>query len=335
MSHVLTLKQMITGYWTSQAIYVAAKLELADKLAGGAKSAAELATETQTNAGALFRLLRALASVGVFTQQADGKFANSPLSTPLRKSVEDSQWAMAVMMGEEHFAAWGQLLYSIQTGQGSFRKVYGEGVFDFLSKHPGPAQVFDAAMTSIHGKETALVLDAYDFGQFPVLCDVGGGNGNTLAATLQRHPQIRGILFDLPHVVQRAQPNVEQQLGTQVANRCQFVGGDFFRQINVQADAIMMRHIIHDWDDEKCVTILKTCRAALAPGGKVLVVESVVPPGNEPGFVKWLDLTMLVIPEGKERTADEYRDLFAAAGLRLNRIVRTAGELDVLEAVPA
>lgn len=329
------LGQLITGYWLSQAIYVAAKLEIADLLAQGPRTAADLAKATSTHERSLYRMLRALASVGVFSELAPRTFAINDVADPLRRDAPGSQWAMAVMMGEEHFAAWGQLLYSIQTGQGSFRKVYGEGVFDFLSKHPGPAQVFDAAMTSIHGKETALVLDAYDFGQFPVLCDVGGGNGNTLAATLQRHPQIRGILFDLPHVVQRAQPNVEQQLGTQVANRCQFVGGDFFRQINVQADAIMMRHIIHDWDDEKCVTILKTCRAALAPGGKVLVVESVVPPGNEPGFVKWLDLTMLVIPEGKERTADEYRDLFAAAGLRLNRIVRTAGELDVLEAVPA
>lgn len=329
MNNVLALKQMITGYWLSQAIYVAAKLELADKLGDGAKSADELARETNANSGALFRLLRALASVGVFTQQTDGRFANSPLSTPFMKSAEDSQWAMAVMMGEEHFAAWGELLYSIQTGQGSFRKVFGEGVFDFLSKHPEQAKVFDAAMTSIHGKETALVLDAYDFGQFPVLCDVGGGNGNTLAATLARHPNIRGILFDLPHVVDRARPNVQQQGG---ADRCEFVGGDFFRLINVQANAIMMRHIIHDWDDEKCITILKNCRAALKPGGKVLVVESVVPPGNEPGFVKWLDLTMLVIPEGKERTAEEYRALFAAAGLQLNRIVRTASELDVLEA---
>lgn len=332
MNNILALKQMITGYWTSQAIYVAAKLELADKLAGGAKSADDLASETQTNAGALFRLLRALSSVGVFTQQVDGKFANSPLSTPLQKSAEDSQWAMAVMMGEEHFAAWGELLYSIQTGQGSFRKVFGEGVFDFLGKHPEQAKVFDAAMTSIHGKETVLVLDAYDFSQFKTLCDVGGGNGKTLATTLERHPNLQGVLFDLPHVVERARPNL-QHAG--VADRCQFRGGDFFQQVDVQADAIMMRHIIHDWDDAKCITILKNCRAALNPGGKLLVIESVVPAGNEPGFVKWLDLTMLVIPEGKERTADEYRDLFAAAGLNLKQIVKTAGELDVLEAVPA
>ena len=329
---VLALKQMITGYWTSQAIYVAAKLELADKLTGGPKSAAELAQETSTNEGALLRMLRALSSVGVFTQQTDGKFALSPLAIPLRKDVDDSQWAMAVMMGEEHFFAWGELLYSIRTGQGSFRKVYGEGVFDYLGKHPEQAQVFDAAMTSIHGKETALMADAYDFGQFGTLCDVGGGNGSTLATILQRNPQLNGVLFDLPHVVVRAQPNLAT---AGVLDRCQLVGGSFFEKFDVPADAIMMRHIIHDWDDAKCITILKNCRTALGPQGKVLVVESVVPPGNEPGFVKWLDLTMLVIPEGKERTEAEYRDLFAAAGLKLQRVVHTAGELDILEAAPA
>lgn len=330
-SPVLALKQMITGYWTSQAIYVAAKLELADKLASGPKTAADLATATQTNAGALFRLLRALASIGVFTQLEGGQFANSPLSAPLQKQTEDSQWAMAVMMGEEHYAAWGELLYSVQTGQGSFRKVFGEGVFDFLGKHPEQAKVFDAAMTSIHGRETALMVDAYDFAPFKTLCDVGGGNGRTIATVLQRHPLLQGTLFDLPHVVERAKPILN---AAGVGDRCQFVGGNFFEQIDVHADAILMRHIIHDWDDAKCVTILKNCRAALNPGGKVLVVESVVPTGNEPGFVKWLDLTMLTIPEGKERTADEYRELFAAAGLQLTRMVRTAGELDVLEAVP-
>jgi hypothetical protein len=329
---VLALKQMITGYWTSQAIYVAAKLELADKLSAGPKTAAELAAATNTNEGALYRVLRALASIGVLGQSSDGKFANSPLSEPLRKGIDDSQWAMAVMMGEEHYDAWGKLLYSVQTGQGSFRHLFGEGVFEHLSKHPQQAAVFDAAMSSIHGKETALMADAYDFGQFQTICDVGGGNGSTLSTILQRNPKLQGVLFDLAHVVERARPKVAE---AGVADRCQFVSGDFFQQVNVTANAIMMRHIIHDWDDARCITILKNCRDAVGPKGKVLVVESIVPSGNEPGFVKWLDLTMLVIPEGKERTEAEYRELFAAAGLKLERVVHTAGELDILEAVPA
>jgi SAM-dependent methyltransferase len=329
MNNVLVLKQMITGYWTAQAIYVAAKLELADKLASGPQTANQLSAATNTNTDALFRMLRALASVGVFKQESDGRFALSPLAVPLQKKAEDSQWAMAVMMGEEHYAAWGELLYSVQTGKGSFRKVYGEGVFDFLAKRPEQAKVFDAAMTSIHGAETKLMLDAYDFSPFQIVADVGGGNGQVIAALLQRHANVQGILFDQPHVVERAKSTLQ---ATGVSDRCQIVGGSFFEPLSLKADAILMRHIIHDWDDDKCITILKHCRAALKRGGKVLVVESVVPTGNEPGFVKWLDLTMLVIPEGKERTEAEYRELFAAAGLQLNRVVRTAGELDVIEA---
>jgi hypothetical protein len=301
-------------------------------LISGPKTAAELAAATNTNEGALYRVLRALASIGVFSQIDGDKFANSPLSEPLRKGIDDSQWAMAVMMGEEHYDAWGKLLYSVQTGQGSFRHLFGEGVFEHLSKHPQQAAVFDAAMSSIHGKETALMADAYDFGQFQTLCDVGGGNGSTLSTILQRNPKLQGVLFDLAHVVERARPKVAE---AGVADRCQFVSGDFFQQVNVTASAIMMRHIIHDWDDARCITILKNCRDAVGPNGKVLVVESIVPSGNEPGFVKWLDLTMLVIPEGKERTEAEYRELFAAAGLKLERVVHTAGELDILEAVPA
>jgi SAM-dependent methyltransferase len=184
-------------------------------------------------------------------------------------------------------------------------------------------------MTSIHGRETALMLNAYDCAPFPTVADVGGGNGQVIAALLNRHPKVQGILFDQSQVVERAKPNLAR---SGVSERCQVIGGNFFEPLPFKADAILMRHIIHDWDDEKCITILKHCRAALNPGGKVLVVESVVPAGNEPGFVKWLDLTMLVIPEGKERTEAEYRELFAAAGLKLNQVVHTAGELDILEA---
>jgi len=185
-------------------------------------------------------------------------------------------------------------------------------------------------MTSIHGTETALVLNAYDFSPYATVADVGGGNGQVISSILGRHPKVKGILFDQPQVVERAKPNLTR---AGVSERCQAIGGSFFEPLQFKADAIHLRHIIHDWDDEKCITILKHCRAALNPGGKVIIVESVVPAGNEPGFVKWLDLTMLVIPEGKERTEAEYRDLFTAAGLTLQRIVPTAGELDVIEAV--
>jgi ubiquinone/menaquinone biosynthesis C-methylase UbiE len=322
------LARMMTGYWMSQAIYVAAKLELADQLTGGAKSVNELATATKTHADSLYRLLRALASVGVFKEVDGRRFELTPAAEMLRKDVLGSQWAWAVMMGEEHFTAWGDLIYSIRTGEGAFRKHYGQPVFEYLSHHPESARVFDAAMTSIHGRETAPMLEAYDFGQFAKIIDVGGGNGSLLSQLLERYPTVQGTIFDLPHVVERAEARLAN---SPVRSRLSFASGNFFQSITPSgANAILMRHIIHDWNDEQCTTILRNCAAALAPGGKVIVIESVIPPGNEWNFGKWLDLTMLVIPEGRERTADEYDRLFGGAGLRLTQIVATAGDVSLI-----
>jgi predicted O-methyltransferase YrrM len=323
------LGKMITGYWVSQAVYVAAKLELADKLATGAKSSAELARATNTHDDSLFRLLRALASVGIFRQNEAGKFELTPLAEQLRREVPGSQWAMAIMMGEEHYRAYGDLLYSVRTGRASFEHVFGMPVFEFLSAKPQQAAIFDAAMTSIHGEETQLMAAAYDWSSIGTLVDVGGGNGSTLIGLLQANPKLRGVLFDLPHVVERARVAIEQ---AGLKDRCELVGGSFFERVPPGADAYVMRHIIHDWDDSRSVTILSNCRKQLGAGGRVLIVESVVPPGNEPAFSKWLDLTMLTIPEGRERTEAQYRDLLAKAGLSLTRIVPTQGEISVLEA---
>lgn len=320
------LGRLITGYWMSQAVYVAAKLELADHLATGPRSAAELATATSTHAPSLYRLLRALASVGVF-REVDGRFELTPAAGLLRRHTPESQWAMAMMMGEEQYAAWGELLHSVQTGEGGFRKKHGEPLFQYLSHEPEKAQLFDAAMTSIHGRETMPMLDAYDFGRFEHVVDLGGGNGTLLALLLERYPHVQGTIFDLPHVVERAKARMSD---SPVRDRLSFQGGDFFQGIAPPADAYLLRHIIHDWNDEQCVTILRNCVAAIKPGGRVLVVESIIPPGNDFTFGKWLDLTMLVIPEGKERTADEYRTLFAAAGLQLVEIVPTASEVSIV-----
>jgi SAM-dependent methyltransferase len=318
---------MISGYWISQAVYVAAKLELADRLQGGALTAEELAALTHTNADALYRLLRALASVGVFREVAERRFELTPAADLLRRDTPGSQWAMAVMMGEEHYLAWGDLLHSIRTGEGAFRKQFGQPVFEYLSHHPEQAKLFDAAMTSIHGRETGPMLDAYDFGQFATIVDVGGGNGSLLAPLLERFPMVRGTIFDLPHVVERAQARLA---AAPVRDRLSFQAGDFFAAVAPAANAYLLRHIIHDWNDEQSATILRNCGKALLPGGMVLVIESVLPPGNEWHFGKWLDLTMLVIPEGRERTAEEYDRLFAAAGLKLVEIVPTAGDVSII-----
>lgn len=322
------MAHLLTGYWVSQALYAAAKLGLADLLKDGPRPVEELAHAAQVRPDALYRLLRALASVGVFSEDQTHRFALTPLAECLRRDVPGSQWAMAVMNGEEHYQSWGGLLHSLRTGQPAFEKLYGMGVFEYLTQHPESARVFDQAMVSVHGRETATMLDAYDFAGIGVLADVGGGNGSLLTAVLKKHPSLRGILFDLPGVIERARANVD---AAGVADRCQLLAGSFFESIPPGADAVLMRHIIHDWDDERSLQILRNVHRALKTGGKLLLVEGVIQPGNEPSFGKLLDLTMLVIPGGQERTEEEYRRLYTAGGFRLTRVVPTKGEISVIE----
>jgi ubiquinone/menaquinone biosynthesis C-methylase UbiE len=322
------MNQMLTGYWISQALYVAAKLGIADLLTAGSRSVAELASATQCQPSSVYRLLRALASVGVFAEDGQGRFTVTPLGQCLRSGVPGSQHALAIMSGEEHYRAWGELLYSVQTGQPAFDKLYGMPVFDFLSRHPEQAKVFDAAMVGVHGRETAALIEAYDLTGITVLADIGGGNGSLLTGVLRHYPALRGILYDLPSVAQRAKTTVQ---AAGLADRCQVIGGSFFESVPSGADAYLMRHIIHDWDDAKAVTILRNVQRAIGKEGRLLVVEGVIPPGNDPSFSKLLDLTMLVVPGGKERTEDEYRALYQAAGFNLTRIVPTRAEVSVIE----
>jgi len=324
----LQLDQMISGYWTSQAIYAAAKLGIADLLAAGPQTAEQLATTTETHAGALYRVLRALASVGIFAENGQKEFALTPLAEFLRSDVPGSKRALAMMSGDEQFKAWSEIMYSVQTGKTSFDKIYGQPIFEYLSQHPEKGQIFDRAMTGIHGRETGEILEAYDFSGIQTLVDIGGGNGSNLINTLQKHPEMKGILFDLPQVVERAQPHIE---AAGLLDRCELTGGNFFESIPADADAWFMRHIIHDWNDEKSLTILRNCHAAMPENGKLLIVESVIPEGNDPFPGKFLDLVMLMIPGGKERTAEEYRFLFAEAGFELTRIIPTESELSILE----
>ena len=325
------LTRMMAGYWVSQAIYAAAKFGIADLLQAGPRSVDELAAASRTQPTCLYRLLRALASVGIFAEDTDGRFALTPLAEPLVSNAPGSKRALALMMGEEHYLTWGRLADTVKTGENAFEKLYGVPIFDFLSSHPEQAQTFDAAMTGIHGQETAAVLEAYDFSNIGTLADIGGGNGSNLAAILQKYPAMQGILFDLPHVIERAR---EPVAAAGVESRCQFATGNFFESAPVGADAYLMRHIIHDWDDEKATTILRNCRAAMPPDGRLLLVESVIPPGNAPFFPKFLDLTMMLIPGGKERTEPEYRQLLSDAGFELQRIVPTTAEIHVIEGAP-
>jgi hypothetical protein len=324
------LGPMITGYWTSQAIYAAAKFGIADLLSEGPKSVDELATATGTKPDLLYRLLRALASVGVFAEDDNKRFSLTPLAEPLRSDVQGSQRSLALMMGDDQYRAWGNLADTIQTGDNAYEKVFGKPIFEHLAQQPEKARIFDDAMTGIHGRETGAILDAYDFSGINVIADIGGGNGSKITAILQKHPEMGGILFDLPHVVERARPNIES---AGLSDRCQLVDGDFFQSVPSGADAYVMRHIIHDWDDEKSLTILRNCQAVMSPGNKLLLVESVIPPGNDPFMGKFLDLTMMLIPGGKERTEEEYREIYVKAGFDLVRIVPTSTEVSVVEGV--
>lgn len=322
------MAEMFTGYWKSQAVYAAAKLELADLLAGGPKTIDELAAESGAHGPSLYRLLRALASIGIFTESEGRRFALTPLAETLRRGVPGSQWAMAVMMGEEHYHVWGDLIFSLETGETAFHRIYGMPLFEYLTENEEKGKIFDAAMTSIHGRETAAILAAYDFSKVKVLADIGGGNGSTLIPILQQHPHLRAILFDLPPVIERACANFA---AAGLADRCELVGGSFFETVPRGADAYFLRHIIHDWYDEQSLTILRNCHAAMGDSSRLLVVESVIPPGNEPSFGKWLDLTMMVMPGGKEHTEVEYRELYTAAGFKLTGITPTAAEVCVIE----
>lgn len=322
------MNHLITGYWSTQAVYVAAKLGLADLLKDGPRTVDDLAQATKTHAPSLFRLLRALASLGVFVADNQGRFALTPLAECLRSDASGSQRAVAIMSGEEQYRTWGELLYSVQTGRIAFDKIYGMPVFEFLSQNLEQAKTFDAAMVGVHGRETSAMTDAYDFSAIKTLADIGSGNGSLLISVLKRHPHLKGMLYDLPGVIERAKANL-QSAG--VADRCQVISGSFFESIPTGADAYLMRHIIHDWDDEKATTILKNIHRAISNDGRLLVVEGVIPPGNDPSFGKLLDLTMLVLPGGKERTETEYRSLFQAGGFQLTRIVPTKSEVSVIE----
>jgi hypothetical protein len=332
------LFEKIIGSWVSRAIYAAAKLRIADHLAAGPRSAQEIAAEVGVASRPLYRLLRALAGAGVFVQQADERFRLNPAAELLREDGADSMWAVAVVRGEEQDRCWGDLLETLRTGEPAFERLFGRPIFDYLSEHPEQARIFDAAMTSFSGRETRAVLDAYDLSGVRTLADVGGGAGGKIAGILGRYPAMRGILFDLPHVAERARPMLE---AAGLSERCDVQGGDFFERAPVGADAYVLGHIIHDWDDAKAGLILDNLRRAMPSGARLLLVEYVIPEvdaatsDDGASLGKWLDLHMMVAAGGLERTEAQYRRLFADHGFRLTRVVPTDGGISVIEGVPA
>jgi hypothetical protein len=330
-----TVLGQITGYWVSQLIYVAAKLRLADELARRPLTAEALAAKVGAKAAALRRVLRALASIGIFAETKEGRFRMTKEAATLRSDVPGSLHSFALMIVDDYnWNAWSALLHGVQTGELPFDHVFGMPLFEYLRTHPEQDRIFSASMASISGTQNAAVARGYDFGRFATLVDVGGAHGHLLATILRRHRRLRGILYDQPQVVAAAAQS-GFVTAKEVAARCTVEGGDFFAAVPQGADAYMMKFIIHDWDDERCIRLLGHCRDAMAPGGRVLVVENVIEAGNRPDWAKLLDINMLVLPGGLERTRDEFRSLFERAGLRLVRVHPTDCPLKILEARPA
>jgi len=325
---------LIIGYWVSQMIFVAAKLGLADHLKDGPKSAADLARTTRMNADGLQRLLRALASVGVFAERADGRFELTPLAATLDSKAPGSMRAFALMIVEAYnWDSWKELAHSVETGEVGLEKTLGMKVFEYLDRHPDHARVFGESMSNLSAVENPAIVAAYDFSRFQKIIDVGGGHGSLLAAILSANPKLTGILYDNPRVVENArkQPHMTKD----VAARMEIVGGDFFEKVPSGADAHVMKYIMHDWNEERAVKILSNCKKAIAKNGRLLIVDTVIPPGNDPHWGKLLDLNMMVLTGGLERTEKQFSELLSKSGFELVRVVPTQCALSIVEAKPA
>ncbi len=327
---------LIGGYRVSQAIRVVIELGIPDLLASGPQASADLARATSTHAGALHRVLRLLAGVGIVAEVVPGQFALTPLGAGLRADAPASMCSTALMhLDRAKWQSWGDLMHSVRTGDTAFELVHGIGTFDYMERHPDTEEIFQQAMTSNTRRSGTAITRAYDFTGIQRLVDVGGGHGLFLATILGAYPAMRGVLFDRPEVVVGAQVAL-QEAG--VAERCEVVSGDFFVEVPAKGDAYVLRQIIHDWDDARAIKILESCRRAMRETGKVLVVESALTPDCQESLpTLHLDLEMLVNYGGSQRTEAEYSTLFAAAGLRLSAVVPLgdAARFSVFEAVRA
>jgi hypothetical protein len=327
------LFQMALGFIPAISVNVAAKLSIAERLAAGPKTVEELAPLCKADSESLYRLMRALASVGVFREVDHKRFEQTALSDLLRADHPRSMKPFVVFFPDPlHFRCYANLMHSVQTGQTSVKPTFGKELFEYLAEHPDDSAIFNAAMVNLTHMFIPAILEAYDFKGIRVLADIGGGHGSVVGSILQKYPEMKGILFDMEHVVRGAGSYLQS---LSVADRCTVTSGDFFKSVPAGADTYIMKNIIHDWDDEKSIAIMRNIRQALGDrkDGKLLLLEFVVTPGNEPHLAKWADIEMLALPGGKERTEAEYAELFSKCGFRLNRLVPTQAPQSVIEAV--
>jgi len=322
---------MISGFQFSQMIHVAARLRIADQLVGGPRTVAQLAAATKTHADSLYRVLRTLAGMGVFAEEEDFQFRLTPAAELLRSGVPGSMRAHAEAAGEEWmWRPWGALVHSVTTGETAFDHIYGKNTFDWFGEHPDAARLAASMYTENTATTSEAIVAAYDFSAARTVVDVGGGEGFLLASILRRNRSAHGVLFDLDHVVASARTKLDRD----IAGRCEFVGGDFFKAVPAGGDLYVMKHILHDWSDGRANQILNNCRRAMAGRGKLLVVDNMVCGRNQPCAAKESDINMMVRTGGRNRTEKEYRDLFAKSGFERVSSITSLGELSLIEVLP-
>ncbi len=326
-------KLFYEGYMISRAIYVAAQLGVADILKDQPMDTKDIAAAVGANPDALYRLLRVLASVGVFTEVKERHFALTPLAACLRTDVPGSLNAYISLAGSDLLRRPADnLLYSVRTGLPAFEQVFGMPFFAYLNQHPEGSSMFDAGMASISSLDISDVLASYDFSGITTIADIGGGNGTLLTAILRANPKMKGVLVDRPLVISSARPRID---AAGLAGRCDLIGGDIFDTLPGGADAYVLKNVIHDFDDPQSVAILRNCRGAMPDKGKLLVIEPALLPGDQPTLSKFVDLMMLLMVGGRERSEEEFRTLFEAGGFKLTRLISTESRVSIVEGVPA
>ena len=332
-SQEMALMHMIHGCRISQLIYVVAKLGIADLLHDGPKNSDQLAQAVRVHPQALYRVLRALASLGIFSENEEGAFQLTPVAAFLRKGIPGSLAGYAIMVGESwSWRAEGDLLYSVKTGKTAFAHVHGMDIHAYLNQDTEAAEHFNAAMSSFSGHELEPIFRAYDFSKFGNIIDVGGGHGALLSALLKANPKTYGTLFELSDVIEAAggMPHMQE-----VRGRCELVPGDFFQSLPDDGDVYILKRVIHDWDDERAMAILMSCRRAMSDKARLLLMERIIPTVNASSFGKLVDISMLVLSGGQERTEAEFRTLLEKAGFTLVDIIKTQCPLSIIEAIPA
>lgn len=328
----IQMLDLINGFWISKMIYAVAELQIADALRDGGRTAAELAQDAGVQPDRLYRLLRALAGVGLFVEDADGRFALTELGATLRTDRPDSMAGFARMMPASYnWRGWDELMLGIKEHKIPQEEVLGMTGFEYMKQHPEDERIFLQAMASVSGAENPAVSAAIDLAGVTSIVDVGGSGGHLLAAVLQQHGGVRGVLFDQPQVIEAARQ--APYLQGDLAARVTFEGGDFFAAVPAGHDAYMMKYVLHDWNDDQCVQILTRCREAMNDGGRIFVVDNVIEAGNDPSWGKMLDINMLVCNGGSERTEEQFAAMFERAGLKLDRVTATACPLSIVTAV--